>query len=642
MKTKLGIIQSPSMTSEGLDGVEMGVSKKNSDRLAFYLRDGIYDDKILAPIREYCMNGIDISIQCGSTEDVIVKIEKIDGAYYWKVRDFGCGLSQNDIETVYGILGETTKEHDMEQAGAFGIGACSGHSYSDTFYVDSYFEGKKKSYAAVLGGNAKGVPIGKIYKINEEDTNETGIEVTLEITNDRYTFIEKTKTLINNFPPDTKIKFIDSDGTVHTPLTPSNSYIKNEYNIHSYGGDIGYYGAVAKIRMGGVIYKSDHPISRNYNFKHNIVVDVPIGHLTIPISRESLEKTANNTKVLKEIDDIILEIYENDEKSLTVPKFGGYISNPKSSRNYEGTWCKYSLSDVFPDTNKLRSIVHHNHKMYDEAIKPNVNGKYIIYTFPEIRTYRSWVKRLEAVLTTDPDYSGYLAVFDTANVMANYSKNTETLDVSDCIFVDVKSLGLPKLVTTPKDKDNSPKEYVVYKHNDKNYYTIEALDEETDSEIYKDADWFKSDKLTRNQFHNRCVAYASSTDDRIGHGQDNNFWTVGAKKMYEGLVEVGFVEVDSQIYKDTISEIFVREAKKRDMDQAQSKVRNVTFKVGVLPQVANAVGKNISKLDRLTKVREMILKEDSPRSRILKQMEDSYSYNTNLTRSDLRMILKMK
>lgn len=632
---------SPVITSGDMEVSKVEIDPNNADFIGLILRDKIYTDKILAPIREYITNAVDAHVESGVDKAVDVRITRNDShEYIWSVRDYGTGLNEQDVRSIFFSYGSSTKRNSNSQMGLYGIGSKSFACYSESFNVISHFDGIRTHYCCVVGAGNQGVSVSNVYKVSEEPTTETGIEISADISKDYWKFHDKTQKFVENFLPNTKIQYTDFDGNVHVPKTPTLTYEKNGFVVNSY--DSMYAGTYLSIRMGGVIYKTDHRVSVYNTFKHGLIVDVPIGRLTIPPSRESLDVSTNNDRVLKEIDAIIQEIYENDKQSLVVPKFGEYISDVRTSSQYEGVWCRYGLRDVFIDTSRFASSVHQKHKMYDEPIKPNANGKYIIYTFPEIRTYRSWVKRLEAVLTVDPDYSGYLSVFETSTVMTNYSKNTDTLDVSDCIFVDVKSLGLPKLVTTPKDKDDGPKEYVIYKDGDKDYATIDGHDENTDAKIYKDADWFKSEKLTRNQFMNRCIGWTNSNDDHVGHGQNNRFWTTGAKKMYDGLVELGFIEVGSQIYKDTLSLIAAREQKQNDIDQAQSRIKNVTFKIGVLPQVANAVGKNPSKLDRLKAMKTKIMAEDSPRKRILEQIENTYSYRSNLTRSDLRMILKMK
>jgi len=625
-----------------MEDSKMEIDPNNSDFVALLLRNNIYTDKILAPIREITVNGVDANIESGSNETVQVKITYESGSYTWSCRDNGLGLSENDVRNIFGKIGASNKRHCNKQAGMFGLGSFSPFAVGDTYHVTSHHNGLKSIYCATLVAGDQAINVGRLYKVSEEPTTETGIEVSFDITKDYWKFHDKTKTFINNFLPETNVQYEDHNGEVHTPLQPILTYEKNGFVINAYDSKDYYNTEKVWIRMGGVVYNHNHKLVKYGTFKHQLIVDVPIGMLTIPPSRESLDVSANNDRVLKEIDDIILEIYENDKKSLTVPKFGEFVSGEKSGKTYESEWCKYNLFELFPDTEKLRRITSSNHKMYGDPIKPNANGKYIIYTFPEIRTVKSWIKRLEAVLTIDPDYSGCLAVFQTAKVMAELSKNTETLDVSDCIFVDVKSLGLPKLVTNPKDKDDGPTEYVIYKNGDKDYKTIDGLDEDNDSEIYKDAEWYKSEKLTRDQFLNRCIGWANTNDDRHGHGRDNRFWTTGAKKMYDGLVELGFIEINSKTYKDTMSLISSREQKQNDISQAQSRIKGVTFKIDVLQQVATAIGKNPSKLDRLKNIKAKILLEDSPRSRILKQIEDTYSYRTNLTRSDLRMILKMK
>ena len=60
-------------------------------------------------------------------------------------RDFGVGLSQHRVETIYTMFGNSTKRDNNLQIGGFGIGAKSPFSYTDTFYIIANHNGIKYS-----------------------------------------------------------------------------------------------------------------------------------------------------------------------------------------------------------------------------------------------------------------------------------------------------------------------------------------------------------------------------------------------------------------------------------------------------------------------------------------------------------------
>jgi hypothetical protein len=173
---KTGITTSPSIASEELVKSTMGMSAKGMDIASYFLRDKIYSDKALACIREYICNAVDEHTKhdIQSPVDVLIKPDD-DNNPMWSVRDYAKGLSEDGVRNIFGMYFESTKSGTNDMIGGFGIGSKSAHCYTDTFYVRSWFEGVCTLYACVLGGGSKGVPVGEIYKIDEQPTSESGI-----------------------------------------------------------------------------------------------------------------------------------------------------------------------------------------------------------------------------------------------------------------------------------------------------------------------------------------------------------------------------------------------------------------------------------------------------------------------------------
>jgi HSP90 family molecular chaperone len=157
---KLNLMSKRTISSEGLLHTKMGVDEESADILTYYLRDKIYTNKILAPVREYICNAIDAHVEFGIDKDVEVKFGNLTGTWVWSVRDFGLGLDEDDIRNVFGKYGKSSKRDTEKQVGAFGVGAMSGFSYTDTFYVTSFHKGTKTSYICTLGAGDFGVSVG--------------------------------------------------------------------------------------------------------------------------------------------------------------------------------------------------------------------------------------------------------------------------------------------------------------------------------------------------------------------------------------------------------------------------------------------------------------------------------------------------
>ena len=73
------------------------------------------------------------------------------------IRDFGPGLSRNDVFSVFTQYGASTKRNDDNSVGMLGIGSKSGFSYADSFTITSWNGGTKSIYVAVLDETDKGI-----------------------------------------------------------------------------------------------------------------------------------------------------------------------------------------------------------------------------------------------------------------------------------------------------------------------------------------------------------------------------------------------------------------------------------------------------------------------------------------------------
>jgi hypothetical protein len=103
---------------------------------------------------------------------------------HFSIRDYGTGLSAEQVTQIYTTYFESTKTASNEFIGALGLGSKSPFSYTDNFTVTAIQGGKKGIYTAFINGD--GVP--SIALMLTEDTDEpTGVEVKFSV-NDRYDF----------------------------------------------------------------------------------------------------------------------------------------------------------------------------------------------------------------------------------------------------------------------------------------------------------------------------------------------------------------------------------------------------------------------------------------------------------------------
>lgn len=181
-------------------GGEFGISRGDEAHIMTILRDTLYSDKILAVIREYSTNAWDAHRDVGK-QDVPIKVTlPTADEPTLSIRDFGKGLSHDDVLQIYTQYGASTKRSDDNTVGMLGIGCKSGFAYADSFTVVSYHEGKKSIYVAVLDKTEK----GKMDLLHEQDCplEETGVEIQIAVKpTDIAEFIAKAQTFFMYFQP---------------------------------------------------------------------------------------------------------------------------------------------------------------------------------------------------------------------------------------------------------------------------------------------------------------------------------------------------------------------------------------------------------------------------------------------------------
>lgn len=156
---------------------EYDTKPENMHVLYYIARNQLYSDEILAVIREYACNGMDIHVKMGRPDlPIRVTLPTLIDSFL-KIRDFGSGLNEDGIKG-YVSFGESDKRSDPNQTGQLGIGCKSGFTYGDSFMVNSFLNGKLTVWNAYIDPSNK----GKIAKMAESDTTEPdGIEVVIPI-----------------------------------------------------------------------------------------------------------------------------------------------------------------------------------------------------------------------------------------------------------------------------------------------------------------------------------------------------------------------------------------------------------------------------------------------------------------------------
>lgn len=292
-----------------LSTAHFGISANDQAHIVGILRNRLYSDKIMAVLREYGTNAWDAHVEAGIADQPI----KIDlptrFTQVLSVRDYGTGISEEDIYGVYTQYGNSTKRNSNKAVGMLGIGCKSGFAYSDVFSIISYHQGMKKTYTAFIDPSG----LGEMTKLAEEPCgDETGVEIQIPTKlSDQDYFYAKAKNLYKYFNP---------RPIINTEL-PTRSFTTEGTGWALRTSDSEDTGPVAIMGNIGYPIKTERLNSFSEDLKAllNVEIDMrfPIGALSIAASREDLEYTDKTINAIKTTLELCLkELQKNLQASL--------------------------------------------------------------------------------------------------------------------------------------------------------------------------------------------------------------------------------------------------------------------------------------------------------------------------------------
>lgn len=141
------------------------------------LRNKLYSNKILTPVQEYLSNGRDANREVVSIKPIEIWFPTASNLTF-AVRDHGPGLTHERIAEVFCMYGSSTKRDTNTQTGGMGIGGKSCFAYTDTFTIESFVDGVKKTYLSHLGDDKR----GQIDLMSTENTSEpNGVKISYSV-----------------------------------------------------------------------------------------------------------------------------------------------------------------------------------------------------------------------------------------------------------------------------------------------------------------------------------------------------------------------------------------------------------------------------------------------------------------------------
>lgn len=288
-------------------------SIKQSAKAFKILSSSLYTNKILAIIRELSCNAYDAHVDNGIKDFPFDLQLPTTLEPNFRIRDYGKGLSHDDLIHVYTTYFESTKTNSNDFIGALGLGSKSPFSYTNTFSVSSYHNGFKRSYSCYL--DDQGLP--NCVMLLEIPTHEkSGLEIEFPVhSDDNYSFSTNANKVFTYFEVLPQM-VCNTKLNINTDNVEKHS---NDWKIMSYNGG-------AKALQGNIAYPISlksfprFPKNLQYLLKMSLVITFPIGSLDVAASREDLsydtETCQNIISKLTEISNILIkEIQDKFDKT---------------------------------------------------------------------------------------------------------------------------------------------------------------------------------------------------------------------------------------------------------------------------------------------------------------------------------------
>lgn len=296
---------------------------------------GLYSDPEMAVVREYLTNAYDAQIDAGMVPGVNwTPIEITTPSHFQKsfvIRDFGVGMSVDDIRNIFSKYGKSTKRGSNSVVGMLGLGSKSALTYTNSFTITGIKNGVRVK--ALISKNAEDIPEFNIVDTRATD-EPSGVEINIPV-KDRNSFLTKTTNLLSFW----ESGLVKVDGRASERHTFEEIKPGVYVNVTSWGTPPSY------IVMGNVPYMIDSeeiPMSiRQANI--GFVAYVPIGSVAFAPSRERLKYTDDTKKVINDItSDIVKRLTEDAQKKIDAADthFGGWLAYnglPNPIKNLVGT-----------------------------------------------------------------------------------------------------------------------------------------------------------------------------------------------------------------------------------------------------------------------------------------------------------------
>ena len=288
---------------------DFGIDDNDMSHIMGILRSQIYSDKLLAVIREYSTNAMDANKEAGNTSPINVSLPTSFNPIL-SFRDYGNGMTDEDVINTYIKYGNSTKRNSNDYTGCLGIGSKAGFAYGDAFTIISYTRRYITTWLARIDESKKGT-ISITSQVINKSSIKTGTEIQVPILKvDIDNCIQKAKTFFKYWKqkPICNVEFEEVN---YLEQTDEYSVLNKSYVYHG----------KSTVLMGNIIYPINidqlSGIAKNILSNDTIIANAPLGSLDIAANRETLEYSKRTIDGLTAIaHNIACDLANNLKKSI--------------------------------------------------------------------------------------------------------------------------------------------------------------------------------------------------------------------------------------------------------------------------------------------------------------------------------------
>lgn len=313
-------------------GVESSVNYEiaQSSKLMDLLSNALYSNKIAAVIRELSTNAWDAHIMSGNTEQVPTMWLPSYGDLNFKLRDYGTGLTPEQMQKVYKVYGVSDKTHSNDYNGCMGLGSKSPYCYTKSFTTISYVDGIKYIYINAKG--ADGIPTLNLMH-SESTTEPNGLEISFAINPYDYTtFATEAANIFRWFEKPFDFRMGGNTTTLNLTIDRSEfkgdnwAILNNSHNSYAVMGNVAYPIDASQIKVvydnttnlqPVTWYKSAIATTCHYEtiVRAGIELRFDMGEVDFDVSREKLQYTEKTKKALREAIDLAYNDFQGQISS---------------------------------------------------------------------------------------------------------------------------------------------------------------------------------------------------------------------------------------------------------------------------------------------------------------------------------------